>query len=301
MFVGTLPTSIGTFALRGTLINCSIFALSLLLTGALPSGRASCSAEALAVKKILGAVTCRGKPNCVAEKSDLQKIPKWQVQLRLDQQLNRRRSMHYTVNIIDIERALIDLGGEAQAKSIQDRILADHCGDAIPENYSHAKSFRQTIQRKMEDYCPQAEGFNQAKKEAKFLRVGHGLYRLAVGYQHKEFPAIEEVTADMLYTEGATRTITVNYYERNPAARVACISHYGIKCTACGFDFEAVYGELGRSFIHVHHIIPLSEVKATYAVDPIRDLRPVCANCHAIIHRSTPALAIEDVVNALNR
>jgi hypothetical protein len=60
----------------------------------------------------------------------------------------------------------------------------------------------------MEDYCPQAEGFAADKKEAKFLRVGHGVYRLAVGYQHREFPAIEEVTPEEHYPEGATKTIT---------------------------------------------------------------------------------------------
>lgn len=209
--------------------------------------------------------------------------------------------MQYTVNITDIEQALIALGGEAKAKSIQDQILAVHCGNAIPENYSHEKSFRQTIQRKMEDYCPQAEGFSPDKKEAKFLRVGHGLYRLAVGYQHREFPAIEEVTPDEGYPEGATKTITVNYYERNPEARAACIAHYGCKCIVCGFDFEQVYGEIGKAFIHVHHVVPLSETKTAYKVNPINDLRPVCANCHAIIHRSTPALSIAEVIEAMRR
>jgi 5-methylcytosine-specific restriction protein A len=208
--------------------------------------------------------------------------------------------MNYTVNVTDIEQALINLGGEGNTRSIQDRILTDHCQNIVPENYSYERSFRQTIQRKIEDYCPQAEGFDQAKKEAKFLRVGHGLYRLAAGYQHREFTAIEEVSAEEEYPEGATKTITVNSYERNPKARAACIAHYGLKCIACGFDFAHVYGEIGKAFIHVHHVVPLSQTKVAYKVDPINDLRPVCANCHAIIHRSTPALSISDVIDALN-
>lgn len=207
--------------------------------------------------------------------------------------------MNYIVNIKDIELALLDLGGEAKAKEIQDHILHIHCGEIIPGNYQHEKSFRQTIQRKIEDYCPQAEGFDPSKKEGKFLRIGYGLYRIAIGHKNKEFPAIEEVPDADQYLEGTTKRIAVNYYERNPEARTKCILHYGKKCIACGFDFEKTYGELGKAFIHVHHVVPLSEIKTSYVVDPIKDLRPVCANCHAVIHRTTPALTIEEIQKAI--
>lgn len=191
--------------------------------------------------------------------------------------------------------------GAAKAKQIQDDILALHCGGVVPENYENERSFRQTIQRKMEDYCPQAEGFDPTKKEGKFLRIGHGLYRMAGSHESKEFPAVEEVFEGKKFLEGATKTISVNYYERSPDARKKCILHYGTKCIACGFDFENTYGEIGKSYIHVHHVVPLSEVKAAYEVDPVKDLRPVCANCHAIIHRTLPALSIEEVRSALKR
>ena len=42
---------------------------------------------------------------------------------------------------------------------------------------------------------------------------------------------------------------------------------------------------MGKDFIHVHHIIPLNEIKEEYTVDPIKDLVPVCPNCHAMLHR----------------
>lgn len=208
--------------------------------------------------------------------------------------------MIYTVNIADIEHALLGLGGEAKAKEIQDKILAAHCSGVIPDNYQHEKSFRQTIQRKIEDYCPQAEGYDPLKKEGKFLRIGHGIYRIATGHMEKEFPAIEEVPEPDKFTEGATKKIAVNYYERNQEARKKCIDHYGSTCVVCKFDFEKTYGEIGKAFIHVHHILPLSEIKETYVVNPINDLRPVCANCHAMIHRVSPALSIEQLREALN-
>jgi predicted HNH restriction endonuclease len=87
----------------------------------------------------------------------------------------------------------------------------------------------------------------------------------------------------------------VNSYERNPAARRACIAHYGTGCSVCGFNFGQVYGDLGEGYIHVHHLRDLATIGTEYEVDPIADLRPVCPNCHAMLHRETPAMSIEEL------
>ena len=86
-------------------------------------------------------------------------------------------------------------------------------------------------------------------------------------------------------TEGALTRTLVNRYERSPQGRRACIDHYGCTCYVCDLDFESVYGEIGRDFIHVHHLVPLAQIKANYVLDPVADLRPVCPNCHAMLHR----------------
>jgi 5-methylcytosine-specific restriction protein A len=85
-------------------------------------------------------------------------------------------------------------------------------------------------------------------------------------------------------------TMLVNRYERDPSKRIACLDHYGYDCQVCGFSFQKAYGELGREFIHVHHIEPLGEVGGEGDICPKRDLIPVCANCHAMLHREVPAL-----------
>lgn len=96
--------------------------------------------------------------------------------------------------------------------------------------------------------------------------------------------------------EGAKKQICVNSYERNNIARERCIKYYGTQCVICGFDFEKMYGEVGRNVIHVHHLKPLYEIGETYSVDPIKDLRPVCPNCHVIIHQKNPACSIDEVM-----
>jgi 5-methylcytosine-specific restriction enzyme A len=105
----------------------------------------------------------------------------------------------------------------------------------------------------------------------------------------------EEVPNDEGLIEGATKTVVINAYERNPVARKRCLEYYGYNCAVCDFNFENVYGKLGENFIHVHHLIPLHEIQGEYEVNPIDDLRPVCPNCHSILHRRKPAFYIEEL------
>lgn len=109
----------------------------------------------------------------------------------------------------------------------------------------------------------------------------------------------DEVMFPHQYVSSACRHITVNAYERDSAARQACINHYGLSCQVCGFNFRERYGELGAGFIHIHHIVPLADIGEEYTVDPINDLIPLCANCHSIIHRRKPALTIEELVECI--
>ncbi len=97
------------------------------------------------------------------------------------------------------------------------------------------------------------------------------------------------------YLEGAMKRVIVNAYERNAAARQACIDHYGTSCFACGLDLEKKYGQIGKGYIHVHYLTPLSDISVEYELDPIRDLRPVCPNCHAMIHRRTPPYSVAEI------
>lgn len=108
-----------------------------------------------------------------------------------------------------------------------------------------------------------------------------------------------ELPSTKQYSEGAIQTIQVNSYERNRQARQECIQYWGAECVVCEIDFGERYGARGQGYIHVHHLTPLSEVDEEYTVDPIQDLRPVCPNCHAMIHRRDPPLSISELRNRL--
>ena len=94
--------------------------------------------------------------------------------------------------------------------------------------------------------------------------------------------------------EGKRYSITVNAYERDPKARAKCIACYGCYCAVCGFDFEATYGNVGKGVIEVHHITPLSLINQEYQINPVKDLIPVCSNCHTIIHKRKPPYDIKE-------
>ena len=109
-------------------------------------------------------------------------------------------------------------------------------------------------------------------------------------------PMAEEVDDSVEYTEGATKTVTVNAYERNAAARAACLARWGCRCAVCGIAMDGVYGSELEGFIHVHHLKPIAKAGQVYVIDPITDLRPVCPNCHAALHaRKDPPFSIEEV------
>lgn len=95
--------------------------------------------------------------------------------------------------------------------------------------------------------------------------------------------------------EGALKQITVNAYERNQEARRRCLAKWGHHCAVCHFHFELFFGPAGKDYIHVHHLKPLHTIGEVYQIDPENDLRPVCPNCHAMLHRGEKPLSIEEL------
>lgn len=103
------------------------------------------------------------------------------------------------------------------------------------------------------------------------------------------------------YVEGRPIRASVTRFERVPANRKACLDHHGFRCAACGFDFEDKYGSRGARYIQVHHKDPLATAVDGRAVNPVRDMVPLCANCHVMVHRHQPILTISALKKILKR
>lgn len=108
--------------------------------------------------------------------------------------------------------------------------------------------------------------------------------------EEPDFPVPDEELSLHEGTEYESRGIR---YERDKDARNICIAYYKnqdsenkCRCQVCGMSFEDVYGEKGRDFIEVHHIVPISERGGDYVVKPTEHLIPLCSNCHSMIHHA---------------
>jgi len=151
-----------------------------------------------------------------------------------------------------------------------------------------------------QNWTPQASGISIRPELVDELEAIWFDFLITQKIRHNPFIPGDNETQKS-YTEGTPNQVTLTKYERNPFARKKCIEYYGLSCVACGFNFEKNYGEIGKGFIHVHHLRQVATVGKKYKVDPIIDLRPVCPNCHSIIHKRKTALAINEITEILKQ
>jgi len=101
-------------------------------------------------------------------------------------------------------------------------------------------------------------------------------------------------------TDGKPFESTSIAYERSSILREACIQHHKAICAVCRIDFGKSYGSVASGFIHVHHLNPLSETGKEHTVCPIKDLIPLCPNCHAVSHMRDPPFTPAEIKNMIS-
>ncbi|KQT04092.1 HNH endonuclease [Rhizobium sp. Leaf386] len=139
-------------------------------------------------------------------------------------------------------------------------------------------------------------GFKPELTDGRLIALPDGWYVASIDEDYETIAqAIEPEEEPDGYPEGGKYTISINAYERSREARVACLKHFGSSCQVCQVDFGTQYGDLGEGYIHVHHIVPISKIGKDYIVDPIKDLVPVCPNCHAMLHRKIDPLTVGEL------
>jgi predicted HNH restriction endonuclease len=100
------------------------------------------------------------------------------------------------------------------------------------------------------------------------------------------------------FDEGFRREIVREVAVRDKRIIDLAKKKYGTKCTVCTFDFGKIYGSHGNGFIEVHHLYPIAKGKRKTIIE---DLRPVCANCHRMLHRGIALLSIEELKEIIRK
>lgn len=198
--------------------------------------------------------------------------------------------------IDDIVRAMQNLGGQATYAELYDEV-------ARVRNESLPSSWQAIVRNQVESYSSDSENY-RAHREDVFYSVGglgSGTWALRKRVSYVPVESRPDLAAGGRQSEphpryeGAVTRVTLDRYERDPKLRQQCLDHWGYDCVACGLNFETAYGPIGRGYIHVHHLQPLALRPGPRLVDPIRDLRPVCPNCHAMLHKRDPPIPVEEL------
>ncbi len=113
------------------------------------------------------------------------------------------------------------------------------------------------------------------------------------------------LTDETVISEGGVIEIAKQHArKRSKKLRDAAVEHYTrnghIECCACSFEFNSHYGDIGENYIEIHHLNPIYEGEVELVLDDaIREVRPLCANCHRVVHLHNPILPIEQVKDSL--
>ncbi len=146
-------------------------------------------------------------------------------------------------------------------------------------------------------------------KNTHFKKGNLGLLRVVDFLGNKKFIFIDQATEtgytedDESFAEGKKALKKHLIRERNPKikdkAKERMIKRQGkLKCQVCGFIFEDKYGEIGKDYIEVHHMKPVSELEEGEKTK-LSEIALVCSNCHRMIHRKRPWLnmdSLKDIV-----
>ena len=119
----------------------------------------------------------------------------------------------------------------------------------------------------------------------------------------KVMTSLEEVTKDLAEAihgkaedskaETVKETLEETSKDYRETIKAACIDYYGAICDLCGFDYGYTYGEAFEKMIEVHNVHGVLGDEILLDTDPVKDLIPICCNCHQVIHSQNPPISVE--------
>lgn len=113
--------------------------------------------------------------------------------------------------------------------------------------------------------------------------------------EERKDAGIIETFDENVVIEGYKKIAESGVYQRSAKLRDYAVEHFTkdgkIYCDCCAFSFEDFYGKtIGRGFIEIHHVKPIfkyeNEDLEKIISEAIKNVLPVCSNCHRMIHRS---------------
>ena len=135
-------------------------------------------------------------------------------------------------------------------------------------------------------------------------------YASHVYSRHSENRPLFIYAEDEEIKEGKLNIKQTKVKERSKKLREAALAYYTrngtICCSVCGFDFSKAYGDWGDGYIQIHHEKPIYQTTdegfSQYIAEALKSMKPLCANCHCMIHRQkNTTLTLEQLKQIMSK
>lgn len=199
-----------------------------------------------------------------------------------------------------ITSAMEKLGGHAKYKDLYSMIE-----DLYPDKVSAVQDYKAQVRGTIERFSSDSEVFykTKSKKDIFYLvgEKGDGHWGMREFNPHDT--DVDMTEDDEGFAEGKKKLRTHICRERNYKVIKEAKDRYKknngkLICQICNFDFEQIYGEIGKDFIEGHHIVPVSELNEGDKTK-VEDIVLVCSNCHKMLHRKRPWLKPDQLKDIL--
>lgn len=188
------------------------------------------------------------------------------------------------ISINHIVDALASLGGEAHLKQITARV-SQIAPKPLPADIGAS------VRGRIQECCSGSKSYKgivDLFESVHGVSARRGFWRLRSDLLNpSNTDGIQDGAETLIESEEGRTTLRIHLRRERSRKLIEAFkaSLKEFSCSACGFDFQKMYGALGAGYIEAHHTIPVATL-TEYSKTNIKDLVPLCANCHRIVHRN---------------
>ena len=187
---------------------------------------------------------------------------------------------------IKMTKLISILRSELQPKGADLSILDGRQDDHFSQKVRNLVSHRTLVKKGYAKYIQGKEGGGVLTLTQKGMKHSED----AMGASSLPAPSLDN--EHLLVAEGHRMLRTANSAARSQALRKMALKIHGSSCVGCGLDFLTKYRKVARDCIELHHVIPIS---SGVRKSTIKDLVPLCPNCHRVAHTEHPPLSVSAV------
>jgi len=205
------------------------------------------------------------------------------------------------------------LSQELEVSGKDAEIISSRCDTYFSQKVRNLVSHKNLINKGLATYDGSRNGLHKITvKGEKYLlnNINNFAFIISNNFNERQREEIiEKDYSDLIVEEGFIKFGQVKNKTRSRKLVEVAKNHYAIGgklyCSACHFNFEDFYGDIGKGYIEIHHLKPIFSYeggKESLLLDALKNVTPVCCNCHKMIHRKNDELlsitSLKEIIKA---